>query len=88
MKTQYTEKPFADSLRKGRAGVFPGNWVENNGSNYYKFILIIQCNINLMKSFHFVWKSLNDRNALHGKIIAGPLQKMSRTRISGKLSGK
>ena len=40
------------------------NWL-----NYYKFILIIQCNINLLNSFCFVWKSLNDGIDLHRKTL-------------------
>ena len=87
-KRNTLKNPSQTLYKKCRAGVFPENWVENNGPNYYKFILIIQCNINLLNSFRFVCKTLNDRNALHGKTLAGSLQKMSRTCISGKLRGK
>ena len=42
---------------------------KKNCLNYYILILIIQCNINLLNSFRFVWKSLNGQNAIQRKTL-------------------
>ena len=50
------EKPFAGLYKKYRAHVYPGNWVENNGLNFYKSLLNINYNKNLLNIFNFVWE--------------------------------
>ena len=86
------EKPFAGSFEYFH--VFPRNWVENNGQNFYKSVLYINYNKNLLNIFNHltscifptekVWLSWN----FPYKCFPININKMSRTPISGKLCGK
>ena len=63
------EKPFAGSLQKMSRTCISGKLNEKNCLNYYKLILIIQCNINFWNSIRFVCNSFNGENALHRKTL-------------------
>ena len=74
--------------KKSRGHVFEGNLASNNGVTFYKAVLIIEYNNNLLNIFRPVWELLKNNNWLNEKSFAGSLQKISQTRISGKLGKK